>query len=284
MPLYDAHNHAHDDRLRPWRDTLLHQALEVGIVRMVVNGSCEADWPQVLSLARQDALVLPSVGVHPWYVRECTEGWKQRLVTCLDDTPQAVLGEVGLDRWILESQKRSRHITPGLPQAPASLEEQAEVFVWQLRLAAERTLPLSIHCLQAWGLLFDLLRREPRPACGFLLHSYGGPAEMVKPLADLGAYFSLPGFFAHPRKHRQRETFRQVPPDRLLIETDAPDQCLPADRDRYQLSDLQTGARINHPANLAAVYEFAAELLGEPIDVLAQRVEGNFRRLFAGRC
>ena len=107
--------------------------------------------------------------------------------------------------------------------------------MWQLRLAAERNLPLSIHCLQAWGPLLDILRAEPRPACGFLLHSYGGAAELVAPLAELGAYFSLPGYFALERKTRQREAFRQVPADRLLIETDAPDQSLPPERVQYPL-------------------------------------------------
>src|SRR5206468_3835534 len=119
--------------------------------------------------------------------------------------------EIGLDRWIENYD----------------LPLQEEMFVWQLRLAAERNLPVSIHCLQAWGKLLELLQKEPRPACGFVLHSYGGPREMIPPLMKLGAYFSLPGYFAHERKQKQRETFQAVPLDRLLIETDAPDQMLP---------------------------------------------------------
>jgi TatD DNase family protein len=114
------------------------------------------------------------------------------------------------------------------------------------------------------------------------LHSYGGPQEMIAPLAELGAYFSLPGYFTHERKARQRETFKHVPPDRLLIETDAPDQNLPSERLRYPLMDAQTGKAINHPANLGAVYHFAAELLGTPLEALAERVEENFQRLFGG--
>ena len=113
-----------------------------------------------------------------------------------------------------------------------------------------------------------------------MLHSYGGPQEMVGPLVKLGAYFSLPGYFAHERKNRQRETFRHVPPDRLLIETDAPDQLLPEERNRHRLLDPATGQPVNHPANLRAVYEFAAELLAEPVESLADRVEENFLRLF----
>jgi len=60
---------------------------------------------------------------------------------------------------------------------------QEEVFAAQLRLAAERDLPASIHCLKTWGRLQELLRDGPLPKRGFLLHSYGGSVEMVEPLA-----------------------------------------------------------------------------------------------------
>ena len=89
---------------------------------------------------------------------------------------------------------------------------------------------------------------------------------MIEPLASLGAYFSFPGAFAHERKTRQRDTFRRVPTDRLLIETDAPDQGLPEDRVTHPL-----GQAVNHPANIAAVNEAAAEALDQAPDDLARR-------------
>lgn len=340
MRFYDAHNHLQDDRLAPHLDSILAGIQQAGIVRMVVNGSCEQDWPQVIALARRQPQVLPSFGYHPWYVHERTPDWQRELVRCLDAVPSAI-GEIGLDKWILDHQPRTRSRDCGisLPMNPptpspsqegnnsagascpaplpggagggftgskgenpfgsvvspsndlngrstalrsvaASLPEQEEVFVWQLRLAAERNVPVSIHCLQAWGPLLEILRREPRPQCGFVLHSYGGSAEMVAPLAKLGAYFSLPGYFAHERKHRQREAFLAVPPDRLLIETDAPDQLLPDELNRHPLVDAATGKALNHPANLAAVYGFAAGLFREPVEQLAARVEANFLRVF----
>ena len=300
LRFYDAHNHLQDDRFGGHAEQLLAACAQTGVARMVINGTCEADWPRVLALAsavaapRQSAVnpcesearrsagtplrIIPSFGYHPWFLHERTPDWLKNLVKFLDATPSAV-GEIGLDRY-----------KPDLPYAG-----QEDAFIAQLRLAAERDLPASIHCLQAWGRMLEILKAEPRPARGFLLHSYGGPQEMVKPFADLGAYFSFPGYYAHERKARQRETFRHIPADRLLIETDAPDQLLPELKNEeggmkhlfgnatvFSLTDTKTGKPINHPANLAAVYRFAADLRGEPVEALAAQVEQNFLRLFGG--
>ena len=144
MRLYDAHNHLQDPRVGSDIASLVATAAQEGVVRMVVNGSCEEDWPDVLALARKHAEVIPSFGYHPWYVKERTPGWRDVLTRALDEVPSAI-GEIGLDRWIKDYD----------------LPAQEEVFVWQLRLAAERELPVSIHCLQAWGRMLELLQASP---------------------------------------------------------------------------------------------------------------------------
>jgi TatD DNase family protein len=245
---------------------------------MVVNGAAEADWPQVLRLAQTYPMVIPSFGYHPWYVGERSRDWQAHLRGFLQSVPCAV-GEIGLDRW-----------RPGLAYGG-----QEEVFQTQLRLAAEHDLPVSIHCLQAWGRLLELLRAGPRPRRGFLLHSFGGPRELVAPLSELGAYFGFPGYFLHARKARQRDTFQHVPQDRLLVETDAPDQPLPAALDLAPLIDgaiirdhfvtfagADTKRPVNHPANLACVYHGLAALLGLSLAELTAKVAANFQRLFGG--
>lgn len=264
MRLYDAHNHLQDERFGGRQAELVAAAQATGVARMVVNGACEEDWAQVQELAKQSAIVQPSFGYHPWYLHERTERWQEELVRYLDTTPNAVVGEIGLDRW-----------KPDL-----SYEGQEEVFVWQLRLAAERNSAASIHCLQAWGRMMELLRAEARPERGFLLHSYGGSAELIAPLAKLGAYFSFPGYYLHERKERQREVFKQIPAERLLVETDAPDQALPEELNQHPLTDSATGKAINHPANLRTVYEGLAKVRGMAVEDLAGLVEGNFKRLF----
>ncbi|HWD20432.1 MAG TPA: TatD family hydrolase [Verrucomicrobiae bacterium] len=262
MTFYDSHNHLHDDRLKRHLPGVLKAIAAQPIGKMVVNGACENDWPDLLALARSCPQVIPSFGYHPWYVGERTPQWQEKWTALLAQIPAGV-GEIGFDKWIKGHD----------------VAAQTEVFLWQWRQAVERNLPVSVHCIQAWGLLLDTLRRERRPAVGFMLHSFGGPAEMIPELVKLGAYFSLPGYFAHERKLRQREAFRRVPLDRLLIETDAPDQPLPAARVRFPLAD-----DLNHPANIGAVYEFASEWLDVPLEKLSAQVEENFMRLFGALC
>ena len=273
MKLYDAHNHLQDDRFGGSQAELMAACVAVGVNRMVVNGSSEADWPQVMSLARAHPQVIPSFGYHPWHVGECSPRWQKCLAEFLETAPSGV-GEIGLDRW-----------KPGL-----DYRRQEEVFLAQLALAAARERPVSIHCLRAWGRLLELLRQGPPLRPGFLLHSYGGPVEMVPAFVKLGAYFGFPGYFLQPRKARQRDTFRAVPVERVLMETDAPDQWLPdsaggpdggaGETGCVKLADPATGRPLNHPANLPAVYAGFAAWLGRPVEEVAGEVEENFLRLF----
>ncbi len=267
MRWYDAHNHLQAEEIRPSLDAVVPLVTGAGIARMVVNGSTEEDWEEVRALARRYPFVLPSFGLHPWYLRERSAGWRERLVEYLDSVPSAV-GEIGLDRWIPD---------PDLP-------DQEAVFAWQLELAAARDLPVTIHCLRAWGRLDELLRRHPRPAGGFLLHSYGGPVEMVPGFAALGAYFSISGHFAQDWKRRQRDTFREVPLDRLLIETDAPFMPGPPELLIHPLPGDADGRVLNHPANLVSLYSYVAGLRSLSVGTLAARVEANFLRLFGKVC
>jgi TatD DNase family protein len=288
LPLADAHNHLHDERFCGRQADLVAACREAGIVRMVVNGSSPEDWPAVAALARQyPDLVIPSFGLHPWYVHLRPGDWLDQLRRHLDAFPGAGMGEIGLDRWILDCPPAARAgVSPELAEwKAATLEEQREVLAVQWELAVARGVPVSLHCLQAWGPLMDHLRGAGRPEPGFLLHSYGGPTELVLPLARLGGWFGFPGYFLHDRKHRQREAFRHVPADRLLVETDAPDQRLP---EPWPFPDLPgprslvdgAGRGANHPANLRSVALGLARELRVEADVLLPRLLDNFRRLF----
>jgi TatD DNase family protein len=258
--MIDAHNHLYDARLAPFRAGISESLASMGIERAVVNGTRESDWPAVTALAAEHRWVLPSYGLHPWHVRERTPHYLDTLASLLDARPDAAIGEIGLDRWI------EGH----------DLADQREVFRAQLALATRLNRAVTIHCIRAWGPLWEILRAEPLPARGFLLHAYGGPWEMTRGFLDRGGYFSFNAYFLHERKSAQREVFRRLPFDRLLIETDAPDLAPPAQRNEHPLPDA-----LNHPANLALTYRALADLRGIPLDELTAQVRENFKRVFA---
>jgi TatD DNase family protein len=287
-PLLDAHCHLHDAWFSPHRSRVLADLRAAGITRLVVNGTCETDWPDVTALcastspsAQLSALnpqLLPSYGLHPWDVGSRTSAWLNTLRATLDANPHAALGEIGLDRWILDSARPDDPRLAGLSRAP--LEEQIEVFVAQLTLGAERNLPTSIHCLEAFGPLYDTLRTTPLPARGFLLHAYNGSTQLAKRFADLGAHFSFNGAFLDPRKERLRALYTMLPADRILVETDAPAMRLPPAHEKFSALTTPDGAIANHPANLAATYTALATLRNVPLATFATQVAANFTRLF----
>jgi TatD DNase family protein len=262
MKFFDAHNHLQDQWLAPHLPDIIETLPTLGIAGAVVNGTIDNDWDAVARLARDLPWVIPSYGLHPWRVAERSKDWEQLLRAKLD--AGGVIGEIGLDRW-----------KEGLDFA-----DQEHVFRAQLQIAVQRNLPATIHCLRAWGALWEIVRREEVPACGFLLHAYGGPAEMIDGFARRGAYFSFSGSFLAEDRHKKREAFRHVPLRRLLVETDAPAMPLPREFERHPLPDPSETERINHPANLLAAYEGLAHLRGMPEADLAGVVEENFRHLF----
>ena len=274
----DAHNHLQDEWLAPHLDQACRQLEELGLRRAVVNGTCEADWDRVTGLALRYAWVVPSYGLHPWLVGNRTDGWYAKLVERLDADPRAGVGEIGLDRWILESARKDDVRLAGLRRA--SLDEQLAVFRQQLGLATERNLPMTVHCLDAWGALQAVFAETPLPARGFLLHAYGGSLELAQQFVRRGAYFSFNGYFLGERKEKQQRVFRELPLDRLLVETDAPSMPPPQAWRTYRLPPAPAGSPLNHPCNIEAVYSGLASLLKIPVGELSDRVEENFQRLF----
>lgn len=140
-------------------------------------------------------------------------------------------------------------------------------------------MPVTIHCLRAFGRLLEILANGPRPEPGFLLHSYGGPVELVDRFAELGGYFGFPGSALDPRRQRQQEVFRRIPLERLLVETDAPDQ-MPPESHRPSVLTGPSGSLLNVPANLPAIHAGLAELTGRSLESLTGQLAENFHRFF----
>ena len=259
MHLFDAHCHLQDEKLAPRLDEAMKSARAAGIGHWVCCGSAENDWEAVRALAQKYPGVIPSFGLHPWYVRERSQAWLARLREFLHSIPSAI-GEIGLDHAI----------------EPRNDEEQESVFVEQVQLAREMNRPFSVHCRRAWGRLVPLLTEHAPYAAGFLIHSYSGGPDLVSELAKLGAFFSFSGSITFSGNKKGHRSVRAVPDNRLLIETDAPD--IPP----YIPDQPDSRGELNVPANLVHVLNKIAELRSWTAEKTAEITRENGMELFKG--
>lgn len=235
---------------------------QIDCAARVINGTSPADWGDAIAFAAHTSSAV-ALGAHPWHLSDIDSGdsWFDTLRALLDANPTASIGEIGVDH-----------------ARPESEHERAEqVFLKQFDEAAVRDRPCTVHCVRAHDRLWQLIEKRTLPKCGWLLHGWSGPAHLVRKFADRGAYFSFSACTL--TQNKPLASIKQTPPDRILIETDAPYMLPPPEVRRVELND-DNGKPINHPANLIVGYELAAKALGMNLDDVAAQVADNFTRLF----
>lgn len=232
---------------------VMERAVGAGVVAMGVKGCREADWLRVVGLMEGYGGIVPSFGLHPWFIADRSAAWAEKLEALLLRYPQAGVGEVGIDHAIEDRDDA----------------DQEAVFLAQLALARKLERPVSIHCRRAWGRLIELLDGFGELPRGMLIHCFGGSAEVATELVKRGAYISFSGSITRPNARKAGAAIRAVPDDRILIETDAPD-LLPATAE----------GELNEPANVRLVLAKAAELRRVPKQELAELTFTNAERFF----
>lgn len=185
-----------------------------------------------------------SVGLHP----QVDEGDLARLEEWIDRLGACAIGELGWDK------RRS----------PLSLEAQTRRAEQQLELAKARGLPVVVHVVGAHGLALERLARYA-PLSG-VVHAYSGAAELVPRYLALGLSISFGPSVLLPSARRPLEALQRVPLERLLVETDGPDQ--------------RVDKRRGEPSDLVRVVEKIAEVRAEPFSTIAQATTDNAVRLF----
>lgn len=252
--MIDAHCHLQDDRLNGRLPEIIARAKSAGVLHVVCCGTSQRDWPRLQAIfSEYPDVIIPSFGLHPWYIHDRSQNWLKDLESFLRDVPAAV-GEIGLD-YALEDFD------------PA---EQSAVFAAQVELAQRYHRPVSIHCRKAWDALVAVLERYGTFACGGIIHSFSGTAEMIPRLAALGLSFSFSGSVTRSGNKKGRKSLCAVPPDRLLVETDSPNMA-PAGVEG-----------LTEPAHLGLVVKSIASQLNKPEGEIAEITAGNARRIFGG--
>ena len=249
-PLFDTHAHYTDAAFDGDRTSLLDSLCGSGICAVV---NCGSDLPSSrasLELAERCDFVFAACGIHPEEVDGVTDADFASLRTLLQNPLCVAVGEIGLDYHWRDDNK------------PA----QKEVFARQLALAREAGLPVVIHDREAHEDTYALLR-EYRPQG--VLHCYSGSAESAKELAALGLYFGIGGALTFKNARKLPDVVKELPPDRLLLETDCP----------YMAPVPHRGER-NDSRLLPLVAERVAELKGMTVDEVCMVTAENAKRLF----
>lgn len=248
----DAHCHLQDERIRGDLRSLMAHAKDKGVCRLVCCGSGQDDWESVAAIKEQyPSQIIPSFGLHPWYIKDRSPKWLESLEGFLKRLPSGV-GEIGLDHGLKDFDE----------------QDQREVFLAQLALARTYHRPVSIHCRRAWDVLLDVLTDFGPLDAGGVIHSYSGSAEMIPALQAYHLYFSFSCSITRSGHARGRRALQAVPRDRLLIETDSPD-IPPAG---------STG--LNEPSHLLLVAQTVSEVLGVNLEDIAALTTANATALF----
>ena len=257
--LFDAHCHLHHEPIAARWPSVWNEMQQVGWGGAIVNGTDTGDWNDVATFAEQHDWATPAFGVHPWRIDHVHDDWLEALRGHLTRFPGALVGEIGLDR-----------VRKGFDR-----DRQEAMFSEQFALAAKLDRPCCVHCVQAHGRLVELIESVDRPT-RWIMHGYSGSAEMVERFIRLGAYLSFGP--ATLGRAKVVEALRATPPDRVLMETDAP--YMPADESMSRFEIPGRGkARWSHPANLIVAYETAADRLGLAVADLTDQVAANAKQL-----
>ena len=254
--MIDSHCHLADDVFAEDLEDVVGRARAAGVTSALCILSA-GDTKESAAAARVRTLwpeVRFSLGIHPHNAGDFA-GRLDDARSCLRKGVVAegarAVGEIGLDYHYDFSPR----------------DVQQAVFRAQVSLALELALPVVIHTREATGDTFAILR-EAGPALRGVFHCFTGDLDMARDALDLGFYVSLAGIVSFPRAEGLRDVARLVPPDRLLIETDAP-----------YLAPVPHRGKRNEPAFVARVAETVAAIRGVPVAELGAQVARNFEAL-----
>lgn len=251
----DTHCHLDWTAFDPDRDEVIRRAIGAGVTRMVSIGVDVASSRRSIQLADQHPAVYAAVGVHP---NDCASFDAATLneIRSLAQHPKVVaIGEIGLDDYW-------HKVDP---------DQQARAFQAQLGLAAELNKPVIIHSRAAVSDVMTLLESFTHDAARItgVLHSYFDSLEVAQRAFELGFFIGVSGPITFKKAGRERAVVKQLPLDRILIETDAP-----------FLTPMPHRGQRNEPAYIRHVAETITQITALPLEQVARQTTANAARLF----
>lgn len=252
--IVDSHCHLDFPDFDGQQADLVARARAAGVTRMVTICTRMRNVAQVRAIAETHAPVFWAAGTHPMYAAEEPLVSVEDLVALAEHPKFVGIGETGLDY----------HYTAD------SAAVQAQSLRIHIEAARQTRLPLIIHARDADDDMARILTEEHRAgAFTCVMHCFTSSAVLARAALDLGFYISMSGIAAFPRSTDLRKIFAAVPPDRVLVETDAP----------YLAPPPHRGER-NEPAYVALTAQVGAQVYGMDYPDFARQTTANFDRLF----
>lgn len=239
-------------------EAVLARARQAGVQTIVVTGTTveESRAAGALAASRPDMLYA-TAGVHPHHARDCNSSTLRELTDLSRDPRCVAIGECGLDF--------NRNYSPH--------PDQEKWFVAQLELGLALNKPLFLHSRDTHPRFAEILKAHGVSRA--VAHCFTGEKEELRAYLALGLYIGITGWICDERRGRHLlELVKEIPRDRLLLETDAP-YLTPRDL------KPQPKARRNEPAFLPHILKAVARALGRPAEEIAAETSANARNLFA---
>jgi len=256
MDLIDSHAHIDFPQFADDREAMLVRARDAGVGTLLAIGT--GPGPEkldaALPFAEQHDWIYTSVGIHPHEAKEVTPQHLDELARLAEHPKVIAWGEIGLDYFYDHSPR----------------DVQATVFRSQMELAHTAKLPIIIHCRDAWDDCLALIEQHWRPTgLAGILHCFTGTLDHAKRGLDMGFLISFAGNSTYPKTQNIREVAKEIPLDRMLIETDSP----------FLAPQPYRGKR-NEPAYVVEVAKTLATVRNLAPEEIAAATAANFRRLF----
>ena len=253
MVFTDTHTHLYDEAFAGEEDLAVERAVAAGVTRMILPDIDSQTRLEMFSLAdRHEGVLFPCLGLHPTSV---DARWQEEMMLMerhLDRKIWAV-GEIGMDcYWSREFVK-----------------EQEEVFRTQLEMAARLSLPVIIHSRESTELILNVLKDCRHLGLRGVFHAFSGSIETFRELQRLGDWYVGIGGVLTYKKASIAETVREIPMERILLETDSP-----------YLTPVPFRGKRNESAYIPHIASRLAELTGRTVEETAEITTDNAQKLF----
>ncbi|WP_324827385.1 TatD family hydrolase [Qipengyuania zhejiangensis] len=253
--LVDSHCHLEYEGLVDDQSNVLQRARDAGVGAFLNISTKYAEWDQVVGTARGNPDVFASVGVHPHNADQHPDLTRDQLLRATRDPNVIGIGETGLDYYYDHSDR----------------EAQKRLFRMHIDVARETGLPVIIHTRDAEDDTLDILVDEAgKGAFPALIHCFTASPEFGSRVIELGLSISISGIVTFKNAKDLQEFAKEIPQDRLLVETDSP-----------FLAPVPHRGKSCEPGFVRDTAAFLAQLRDEPLEELAAYTTRNFYRLFS---